>query len=92
MANLQVKGIDDDLYRALRRRAALENRSISQEVVTMIQESLARPRTDTAARNRVLLELAGSWQDERTGAEIAADLRRSRRNTSRRRRMDDVLD
>lgn len=32
MANLQVKSIDDDLYESLGRRAAMENRSISQEI------------------------------------------------------------
>ena len=42
MATLQVKGMDDDLYEALKGRAKRDNRSITQEVVTMIRESLAR--------------------------------------------------
>ena len=43
MANLQVRGIEDRLYEALRARAELDNRSISQEVVTIIEQFLARP-------------------------------------------------
>ena len=42
MATLQVKGLDDSLYLALGARASIDNRSVSQEVVTMIQEFLAR--------------------------------------------------
>ena len=43
MATLQVKGMDDRLYDALAARAAGENRSISQQVVTIIRDFLARP-------------------------------------------------
>ena len=78
MATLQVKGIDDALYRALGARAAMENRSLSQEVVTMIQESLARPRFDPGKATRAFLALAGSWSDPRTPREITEDLRKAR--------------
>ncbi len=37
MANLQVRDIDDKLYDSLKRRADLEHRSISQEVVMIIE-------------------------------------------------------
>jgi len=91
MANLQVKGMDDDLYAALGARAAMENRSISQEVVVMIRESLSRRSGDPTAATRELLELAGSWEDDRSSKQISADLRKSRR-TGKRRRSDHVLD
>lgn len=80
MATLQVKGIDDQLYKALGARAALNNRSISQEVITIIQESLSRPPADPGSATRSFLELAGSWNDERSPAKIVADLRRARRS------------
>ncbi len=83
MATLQVKGIDDRLYEALRARAAMDNRSISQEVVTMIHEFLARPPQDPTEATRAAIELAGSWQDERSAEQIASDVRGSRRSGRR---------
>lgn len=84
MANLQVKGMDDELYAALGARAAMDNRSISQEVVAMIKESLARRTGDPSAVTRELLELAGSWEDERSAKQVASDIRKSRRSGKRR--------
>jgi len=79
MATLQVKGLDDELYRALGARAAMDNRSVSQEVVVMIKEFLARTKPGVEEATRSLLDLAGSWEDERPPAVIAQDLRRARR-------------
>ena len=83
MATLQVKGMDDDLYKALGARAAMDNRSVSQEVVTMIREFLARPRPDASDATRAFLELAGSWVDEKPAKEIAKAIRKARRSSSR---------
>lgn len=41
MANLQVKGIDDGLYEQMKRRAAAENRSVSQEVIFLLKAHLS---------------------------------------------------
>jgi plasmid stability protein len=90
MANLQVKGIDEALYRALRARAALENRSLSQQVVTIVEQHLSRAAGLTTPVE-AFLELAGSWRDDRSAARIARDLRRARRGKSRARRLRDVL-
>ena len=83
MANLQVKGIDDRLYEALGARAAMDNRSISQEVVSIIRDFLSRPPGDPAGATRALLELAGSWEDDRPARQIASDLRKGRRTGRR---------
>lgn len=83
MATLQVKGIDDDLYRALGARAALDHRSISQEVVSMIQESLARRHPGPQEATKAFLELAGSWIDGRSAQEIARSIRKARRTGRR---------
>jgi len=91
MATLQVKGIDDRLYKALGARAAMDNRSVSQEVVTIIQEFLARPCPDANEGTRDLLQLAGSWEDERSAAAIVSDLRKARRSRSRAARTRNVL-
>jgi len=84
MATLQVKGIDERLYEGLRRRANRDHRSISQEVVHLIEEHLARPPgTDSGFAVDDFLQLAGTWQDDRPAAEIAADIRSSRRTGRR---------
>ena len=63
MAILQIKGIDDALYARLRRMAAADHRSISQEVLHLIEEYLTREarKPVTATSARALLALAGSW-------------------------------
>ena len=83
MANLQVKGMDDDLYQALKGRAERDNRSVSQEVVTIIREFLARPAVPAARATQDLLALAGSWQDARSPGAIARSIRKSRRSGRR---------
>jgi hypothetical protein len=80
------------LYQALGARAAMENRSISQEVVSIIQKYLSAPLDDSRANARALMELAGSWQDERSAEEIARDIRNSRRLGRRNKELGNVFD
>ena len=42
MATLHVRGIPDDLVETLRQRAKTRRRSLSAEVVTVLEQSLAR--------------------------------------------------
>lgn len=81
MAVLQVRNMSDDLYGALGRRAALDNRSISQEVIEIIKTYLATPRGRQGA-DAEALQMAGSWDDARSADEIVSQLREER--TSRR--------
>ena len=83
MATLQVKGMDDRLYKAIGVRAAADKRSISQEVVFIIEEYLSRSAGDQRATTSAALELAGSWEDERVPRQIASDLRKARRTGKR---------
>lgn len=91
MATLQVKGMDDRLYQALGARAAMENRSISQEVVAIIQKYLSSPIPDPRESGRAVLELAGAWQDNRSAEKLALDIRRSRRYGRRLKDLGDVF-
>ena len=83
MANLQIKGIDDDLYAQLKALAASENRSISQQVVFLVKSYLSKKpqlhKVKTPAE--VLLELSGSWEDGRSAEKIIGDLKRARKNS-----------
>ncbi len=91
MATLQVKGFDEALYKALGARAKRENRSISQEVVKLVQDFLARPGGSAEEATHAFLELCGSWEDMRSSRQIAQDIRKSRRTSRRFRGVADVL-
>jgi len=83
MATLQVRSIDDALYRALGRRAAMENRSISQEVVSILKAHLSVPTTKHQDLTTRFLEMCGSWDDERDAGDIIAEIRQDRRTSER---------
>ncbi|HEY7675778.1 MAG TPA: hypothetical protein VIG69_01810 [Candidatus Methylomirabilis sp.] len=44
MAVLNIKNLPDELYEALRARARAERRSLSQEVVRILEREMGRPR------------------------------------------------
>jgi plasmid stability protein len=90
MATLQVKGMDDDLYRALGARAARDNRSVSQEVVTIIRDFLAHPSWASERASHELMALCGSWEDTRTPDQIVRMLKKARRNRARTAGVGDV--
>jgi len=83
MANLQIKGIEDGLYEEIKKMAAEESRSVSQQVLFLVKEYMARKhhigRLKTAAQT--LLELSGSWLDERGAEEIILDIKGARKNS-----------
>lgn len=92
MANLQVKDIDERLYESLRRLATHEKRSISQQVVYILQKYLSQPNEFKANQTDEFLKLAGSWKDDREAEEIISDIRKSRRNSSRFGRENELFD
>lgn len=83
MANLQVKDIDEKLYESLRKLAANEKRSISQEVVYILQKYLSKPNEFEPNQTDEFLKLAGSWKDEREAEEIVREIKGSRKNSNR---------
>ena len=44
MANLQIKGIDDEIYTELKKMASEENRSVSQQALFLVKEYLSRKK------------------------------------------------
>ncbi len=82
MATLQVRSIDDQLYEALGRMAAREHRSISQQVIAILQEHLSQPQRQATATED-FLALCSTWKDDRTAEEIAGEIRSNRKSTSR---------
>ena len=83
MATLQVRDIDDRVYKELKERAKRKHRSLSQEVAHIIEEYLSRPSGDYRKQSELLLELSGSWKGPETANEIVASIRKSRKSSKR---------
>ena len=83
MANLQIKGIDDNLYKRLKAMAASENRSVSQQVLYLVKSYLAKGKKidEKKTSAQILLELSGSWDDSRSSADIIEEIRKGRKNS-----------
>lgn len=83
MAILQVRDIDDRLYASLKEIARSENRSLSQEVISILERYLANPAVFGNNHTKAFLALSGAWEDKRTADEISSDIKRERRNSKR---------
>lgn len=83
MANLQIKNIDEGLYEEIKRAASAENRSVSQQVLTLIRDYLAKRNQVSKLKSpaQVLLELSGTWEDDRSAEKIVRDIKKARRNS-----------
>ena len=82
MANLHIKGMNDDFYAQIKALAGSENRSVSEQILFMIKEYLRRKQQFQALKMpaQVLLDLSGTWEDDRTAEEIIADLKQARKS------------
>jgi plasmid stability protein len=78
MAILQVRGIGDRLYDTLKQRAHIHDRSISQEVISILEKHLSAPDAFNTHATREFLNL--SWEDNRSADEIIADIGKGRKN------------
>lgn len=83
MAVLQVRDLDDRLYETIRWSAKRSNRSISQEVVTILQNYFTSPSSKEKNAAQDFLKLSGSWEDTRSAEEIIDDITKARVNSSR---------
>jgi len=92
MPNLQVRDIDTQLYNWLCVNAKLANRSISQQVITILQEKAAAPQETTSNVVDAFLALNDYWGDERSAEEIVSEIRNARVNTSERGNLNDLFD
>ena len=77
MANLQVRSIDDQLYVALGRRAKMENRSISQEVISILKKHLSSPVSQHEKNTQNFLELCGTWESKKARSRLLKKLNKA---------------
>ena len=83
MAILQVRDIDDRLYASLKEMAKSENRSLSQEVIFILEKYLSNPFLFKGNTTRNFLSLSESWDDDRSAAEIISEIKNHRKNSDR---------
>ena len=85
MANLQIKGIDNELYEEIKKIAADENRSVSQQTLFLLKDYLAKKPRVRASKTpaQVLLNLFGSWEDNQESAAIIARIKKARKNSKK---------
>jgi plasmid stability protein len=74
MATLNIKNLPDALYRKLQARARRERRSVSQEVVRLLAEAVARPASLS------IMELRGLGKEHWRGIEATAHVGEERRS------------
>lgn len=92
MAMLQVRDIDDRLYDRLKFAAKCDNRSISQQVISILQDYFTSIPIKTKNATEEFLKLAGSWEDARNTEEIIDDMRVARVNSTRFEVLDGIFD
>jgi plasmid stability protein len=83
MATLQVREIDDRLYEFIKTSAKLQNRSISQEVITILQNYCTSSQKQPKNATQEFLALTGGWCDDRDEQTIVDNIRDCRNNSPR---------
>jgi plasmid stability protein len=83
MAILQVRDINDKLYDSLKTRAKMENRSLSQEVIFILEKYLSNPALFNKNSTSEFLSLTGAWDDLRSADENIGDIKKNRKNSKR---------
>jgi plasmid stability protein len=77
MAVLHVRGVPDDLYRALARRARERDTSITAEAIRLLRRALAIERPGQA---KLIDAIRAEREPIRTGSRSASDLLREDRS------------
>jgi plasmid stability protein len=83
MAILQVRDLDDRLYNYLKTSARLQNRSISQTVITILENYLTSSTKTGDNATMEFLSMTGAWKDDRAADEMVKDIRKNRKNSKR---------
>ena len=71
------------VYASLKAVAKSQNRSISQEVISILEKYLSNPAVYKSNPTREFIALSGAWEDDRSADEIIDSIRKSRKNSER---------
>jgi plasmid stability protein len=91
MATLQVRDIDDRVYNELKQRAKRKHRSLSQEVVQIIEDYLSKPIGGSKTQSDMLLELSGSWAGPESAEQLIQSVRKNRTESKRFRKSNGIF-
>ncbi|NIU01699.1 MAG: antitoxin [Nitrosopumilaceae archaeon] len=85
MAILQVRDIDDELYKALKKRAKMERRSMSQEVIKIIEMylQLSPQSRKNSTSTEEFLNLSWVSDKNESAEDIINQIRSKRINSGR---------
>lgn len=76
MGQILVRQLDDITIKAVKKRAAANNRSMEAEVRAIIEAAISPTLASSGSpRRKSILELAGSVPSSRTTEEIVAEIR-----------------
>lgn len=89
---LQVHDMDDSLYDRLKFVAKLDNRSINQQVVTILHDYFTSVPVKTKNATDEFLKLVGSWEDSRPAEEIIDEIYNSRISSTGFEALDGMFD
>lgn len=92
MPNLQIQNMAKSLYAELKNVARRENRSVTQEVIHILQRYLANPQIFDQNPTREFLALSGAYEDAHSSDEIVAEIRKSRKNSDRFKNSNGIFD
>jgi len=90
MANLQVKDIDNNLYNSLKSLAKQKRRSVSQEVIRILESYLSKPSTKQMDATDIFLNL--SWTGDESTETLIKDIQSKRINSKRFKASKNVFD
>jgi len=90
MAILQIKDFDDHLYETLKALAKAKRRSVSQEVIKIIEDYLSKPNRHNLEATEVFLNL--SWAGEEDAEALIKNIRSARKNSKRFKGKSNVFD
>ena len=79
MASITLKSIPDGLLEKLRARASADRRSLTQQILFLLEQALSEHPGDTAdgqaaAQIAAWQELGGQWVSDRSAEEEIADI------------------
>jgi len=83
MANLQVKDIDENLYRALKIRAKNMRRSVSQEVIRLVEEYLNQPEEARVDSTKQFLSLTWRSDQDESADDLISQIKEDRRESEK---------
>ena len=92
MAILQVRDIDEKLYESLKIVAKQKRRSISQQVIKILESHFSNPSVISESQTEAFLNLTGAWESSETAEEMIRNIRTNRKDSTRFGGEDGLLD